>query len=346
MASAARVNQQLTEWLGGADVPIWDLFIKLPDGLDETLLTRVFAKFLKDPHRIGVVGRALNPTYVELFLKSVEKLPSSPQRSAALSVPQRPAKERSKILGSVLKKTRQLNVFSMSRSQASSRAREFAKDEHFVAAAQQIVLAAKFSDDRAYWRYSMIEVLLNDASAESLDALLPVVHAAVKERADDFDALRALLQRLKNPKPTLAPLRELLEGAAGSQPGRQEFERLRGAFGLTSATLKTLRFTWQTSARVGTQHVAHASFNVNLESSDWFSMRVSVHQKHSRLSATEALVDSLRLGKATDVTDFPRWLAAAAKKVERAEWTSPWFYGNVRGKDRVRITQWARSLLR
>jgi hypothetical protein len=227
MASAQRVNQQLSEWLAGSKVPVWDLFIKLPDGLDEALLERVWKKYLRDPHGIGVAGRALNPNYLELFLRCVEAQPSSPQRSAALATPPGPPKQRVKILGELLKKTRQLGVFSMSRSQASARAREFAKDPHFVAAAQQLVLAAKFADDRAYWRYSMIEVLLNDGSAESIDALLPLVHEAVQQRQDDLDALRSLLARLKNPKPALAPLRELLEGAAEAQPGRHQFERLR-----------------------------------------------------------------------------------------------------------------------
>lgn len=348
MATAAHVNKQLTQWLDGTgSVPLWNLFIALPDGLDEALLTKVLKKYLRDPHSIGVAGRRLNPSYLELFLKCVAALPQSPERFAALATPSSgTAAARAKLLSSNLDKTRKLNVFSMSRSQASARAREFAKDAAFVAAAQQILLGAKFSDDRAFWRYSLIEVLLNDASAESIDALLPVVHGAVQKREDDFDALRALLQRLKKPKPSLGPLRELLEGAADAQPGRQQLERLRSVFGFTSPKLETLRFSWQSSAQIANRQVGHAWFSINLESSDWFSMRVVVHGTQSALSARDPLSDGLQLGKATDVTDFPRWLAAATKKLERAEWDTPWVHGNVRGSDRVRVTQWARSALR
>ena len=38
--SKVRFERQLERWLAGDPVPIWDLFIKLPDGLDEALLAR------------------------------------------------------------------------------------------------------------------------------------------------------------------------------------------------------------------------------------------------------------------------------------------------------------------
>lgn len=225
LTKANRFEGKLRAWLRGEQLAIWDLFIQFPDGLDLALVEKVFTKFLAgrgaDSHAIGVAGRRLNPQYLDLFLKVVATLPPSPARFAALATPQSGSPmERSMNLTELLDKTRKLGVFSMSRSQAAARAREFALDPHFVAAAQTIVQHASFTH-REHWRWTMIETLLNDASSASLDALLPLVTRALAEKSDDLETLVDVVTRLKNPKPELTPLRALLGIAEGPVPRKR-----------------------------------------------------------------------------------------------------------------------------
>ncbi|MFO0597878.1 MAG: hypothetical protein U0228_21430 [Myxococcaceae bacterium] len=222
MPSVANVTAQLERWVAGDDaVKFYDLVIHLPDGLDEKLVEKSLRRFLRSrphhgDHTIGVAGRQLNPSYLEVFLRVVAKQASSPLRFAALATPASGTpSERARQLGKNLKMTQQLGVFSMSRSQAAARARAFAKDPHFVTAAQTIVQAARFRPGRTFHFWTLVDVLLNDGSPESMDALLPLTARALKKRkGDEFEVLRELVHRVKSPGAgTIA-----LKAALGSLP--------------------------------------------------------------------------------------------------------------------------------
>lgn len=286
------------------DVTAWALFGALPSGLDHALVRAAFARAMTTSHGVRSAGRKLNPEYVELFVEEAARHPSWPDCIAAIALPSGPRAQRARQLGELLKKIDQLGVFSMSRSQAEARVRAFAKDELFVEVARQIVAAGEFDDVRAFHRYAFVAVLVEDASPESLDALLPLVHAAL-DRGEELDVLRDIVARRKTPSPALAPLRALLERSAAAREGLKRLPAFATALGLAESP-KNIHFTWWADG-----DGVHATVRADFDADPWFEVIVERRRiAYSRFSSKGVEIDELDLEPIDDLCGFPEWFIA------------------------------------
>ncbi len=230
---------------GGGEPEVWKLWIALPDGLDEALVARAFARAIREPHSARVVGRALNSAYLELFLAELARHPRWPETLAASCLDADSPKRRAQQLGELFRKLGQVGIGSLSASQRDERMRAFAQDRRFVEAARRIVVKPEDWVGPRTARWSLAGVLMEDGGVESVDALLPLVERSVTEGARELDTLRRL--------PRAAGYAERRVGAAAQaagaegQPSRrgpsQPSPRVASAIGLALSPA-ALRFSW------------------------------------------------------------------------------------------------------
>ena len=347
MASVAAATKTLEHYLAsGEEGALRTLFISLPDGLPPELLRGVFERFLTKGHAVSVAGRRLNPHYVDLFLEVLEGKPLWPESVAARSLAANSPEVRAAQLSEVLRKVGQLGIFSMSRSQSEARVREFAKDPALVEAARALV-RSPFAEGRAFHRFAFLSVLAEDASEESIDALLPFVHEALKKRDESLDVLRGVVRWRKKPKPALTPLIHLLEETAQSRAGVAQREPFARTLGLKTVP-KKLSFRWWAQAAAKVKGVAWgAGLKVDCDAEPWFTVQLNHLDVRPRCSTrfqsngAEEL-NELALPRLASLEAFPAWFADVSRTLQ-IRWTRSGLLGaSLRGSGRSALEVWLR----
>jgi hypothetical protein len=304
-ASVQKAQRVLESFIAGNDEPeLWKLWIALPDGLDEKLVTQAFERALRRPHDARVVGRGLNPNYLEAFLEVLEKK-RWPESIAASALDGDSAKKRSQQLSEVFRMLGQLGVFSMSRSQEKERVRAFSGDRVFIEAARRLVLGAPdWEETRAWVPSSLVAALMHDASPESMDSLMPLVERAVKG-SGELDMLRRALAEVKEPKPALAPLHAMLEQTAVGREGPKARVALARALGW-AAPPKELKFTWVERAMRGRVQRLEVVLRVDCDADPYFSVAASDN--------------GLGLVPLARLLDWPQWIAGVRRRLKSVRW--------------------------
>jgi hypothetical protein len=312
VAQATRVLQAFVQG-EAAGAKAWSLFAALPSGLDGDLVRAAFAKAMASRHGVASTGRRLNPEYLELFVDNASQQPTWPECIVALALPSGTPAWRAKQAGESLRKLGQLGVFSQSRSQTEARVRSFAQDSLFVEVVRQVVTAGEFEEHRDFHRYALIAVLVEDASAESIDTLLPLVDAALKH-GESLDVLRRIVAARKAPKPALAPLRELLETRAAVRAGSARLGPFAAALGV-EPTPKALSFTWWADGDDDLGVVVRADFDAE----PWFTVQLARGGANSEFSSAGASTNVLQVPVLDDLVAFSAWFADVSQRLQ-ARW--------------------------
>ena len=207
-----------------------DLWISLPDGLNRGLVAEAMALGMRNHGPAArSVGRRLNESYFDLFAAELQKYPRLPE---TIIVQTLPTDGRQAALSEMFRKMRLLL------NGGDQRAKAFAKDPLFVTVCTAVVAGAKL--DWHSFR-SFVSVLLEAATPEALDVVLPHVERVIKTQGPELDGMRSLVKRRKNP--ALLQLSELLEGVAAERPGPRALERLMRELQLP-ALKKPLEWRW------------------------------------------------------------------------------------------------------
>jgi hypothetical protein len=318
-ASLQKAQRVLESFVEGNDEPeLWKLWIALPDGLDQELVTKAFARVLRRPHDARVVGRGLNPSYLDAFLEALAKK-GWPESIAASALDGDSPKRRAQQLSEVFRMLGQLGVFSMSRSQERERIRAFSGDRVFIEAARRLVLSApEWEENRRWVHASLVAALMHDASPDSMDALLPLVDRAVKG-SGELDLLRRALEEVKEPKPSLAPLREMLEQSAETREGPKVRVALARALGW-AAPPKELRWTWVARAMRGRVERLEVVLRVDCDADPYFRVTVADGSKYSELTSRGVMNDALEVPVLERLLDWPKWMQSVRRRVKAVRW--------------------------
>lgn len=334
---------------GGGEPEVWKLWIALPDGLDEALVARAFARAIREPHSARVVGRALNSAYLELFLAELARHPRWPETLAASCLDADSPKRRAQQLGELFRKLGQLGIDSLSASQRDERIRAFAEDLLFVEASRRIIVGkAEWEDRPSSLRWSFVAVLMEDASPASVDALLPQVESAVRDGGEELDRLRGVLRRQKSLEPTLQPLRTLLEQRASRREGHRRRELIAKAISLEPLPSE-LRFNFHAHAFRRAQGRAevrgdfasplYVRLKVDFDAEPFFDVRVEQGRRSSHFRSDGAPSNGLGLDAPFDLADWPGWFARVRRRVRHVTWEQT-LSCNLRGKNRDRLRHW------
>ncbi|MFT3839816.1 MAG: hypothetical protein QM723_22710 [Myxococcaceae bacterium] len=319
-ASVSKAQRMLESFAAGNDEPeLWKLWIALPDGLDEALVSKAFEEALKSPHAARAVGRGLNPSYLDAFLAALEQK-RWPESIAASALDGDSPKKRAQQLSELFRMLGQLGVFSMSRSQERERVRAFSRDRVFIEAARRLVVSAvEWEENRSWMPSSLITALMHDASPESMDALLPVVDRAVKG-GGDLDMLRRALGEVKDPKPALDPLRVMLEQSAVGRDGPKVRVALAKMLGW-AAPPKELKFSWVDRAMRGRVWRLEIVLRVDCDKDPHFEVTVRDPAHHcSVFDSRGGVENALELPVLEKLLDWPKWLSSVKRRMKQVTW--------------------------
>ena len=287
-----------------ADPRMWALWGGLPEGLDRRLVAKAMAAAMTDGHTARAVGRRLNESYFDLYEAELKKHPRWPETVVTLALP---SDVRRASVGEMFRKMRLLMNGAV-----DERVRLFAKDPLFVTVVTAMVASAEldWNSFRAF-----VSVLLEAATPDALDVVLPHVERVIQTRGPELDMLRWLVKRRKSP--ALAQLRDLLENVAAERPGPAARDRLINALKLPPLK-RPLAWQWSSLGQRD-QTTLSAAMYVSFDIEPWFKLRVS---ESLGQSWTETVVTSrgtdrnqLELPPLTDFFEFPQWFRAVKKKL-------------------------------
>ncbi len=201
-------------------------------------------------------------------------------------------------------------------------------------------------------RLDWLAVLVAEGSEASLDALIPQVHAAVRDPGRALRWLERLRTHAKDTpavKALLARVEQELSARHASSPALQ----LARAIGVGEQ--KELWFDlWLGSEEHNVHHVPRLQLDVSVDSAQGEWMRVSLSElpddyaqlpRARRTAFTNVSVrsDALELGGCTPEA-LPAWLASAAERLRvRWAWDAARPRTHLRGKNRERLTRWLRG---
>lgn len=319
-ASVSKAQRVLESFVAGSEEPeLWKLWIALPDGLDDALVAKAFERVLRRPHDARVVGRGLNPSYLDAFLGALEKR-RWPESIAASALDGDSAKKRAQQLGELFRMLGQLGVFSMSRSQERERVRAFSTDRVFIEAARRLVVGGvEWEENRSWMQKSLITALMHDASPESLDALLPVVDRAVKG-GGDLDMLRRALGEVKEPKPALDALRVMLEQSAVGRDGPKVRVAVAKVLGW-AAPPKELKFGWVDRAMRGRVWRLEIVLRVDCDKDPHFEVTVRDPAHRCSVFTSRGVEENaLELPVLDRLLDWPTWLSSVRRRMKQVTW--------------------------
>jgi hypothetical protein len=340
---AERVLGALSRGEGVDHAEQWTVLRALPPGLDRELVFRAFETSLTRPHDASSLGTGLTPEYLELYRELVERRPTWPQAIAARHLTAATPQARAEELKVTITRLDQLGVFGLAPAQAEARVRAFAADPHFVEVVREVVAGADFAKGREFHRFTLMSVLLEEGSQESVDVLLPSIQRALEEGGAQLDGWRALLRSKRQLSAEVRPLRELLEARAASRRGGLHKDRVARALGLKT---NPLHLGWKWSATAIGERGWSASLHVDFDADPWFCARLSDGERSTTADSNGLKGDPLKLGPLADLLDFPGWFAAATRALEIA-WGPPGdstldelSWSTLRGRSRHAVSRW------